>query len=406
MFDGEVQRSTLVYSDTEEVWECVKRFGEVGEWMATLLEVCYVENAPCGPCDIGCTRRLVFRSNPLCATRTLLRERLTAHFSSPCKRYYTYDVLPYTPDEADRSPFPCPVHNLKVTVSVNPISKQYKSYLEFYATFAVDNAKDVPLVHHFLEEYFKLQLGFITDAAGSHHKGVPLPDALLKFHCASEFKPYEDDLSSLEALWLDAITSERAAQHRLQTAEESLAATEAILKTTVEQVAEQGNEGNSEGDKPLLCERCNERCAGETVAVEMIAAAAVPADGGEDADEGQGGEGAVVLPRSSTPHFEPGANMCVFPQSRNVPLRAGDIEALFTSLDTQHQGYLTPQQVHDFYLSIDVFETKETVGRVLRRYVKRVRGSPQGEGKVRERRKENDVSNHRFEYFIRLFPKS
>ena len=364
--DAEVHRSRVVHTDIDTVWDVVKRFGSIGEWLPETLDICYVETPSCGPYTVGCTRRLVLRDS-----QELLRERLTHHYAGSRRRYFTYEALPYGP-EADRSPFPCEVGKLTTTMTISDVTGTGRTYVELYATFACPDRAGARAIEGRLASFFEAQLRGVAEKACLYETEAELPDVLVKFHAMKAFQGHEADLNKVVALWTDAVRSARGYEEKLQVAEQELASTRCLLDQQFRTPQPDGGGDASGGsaaaagtpDRPL-CSLCS-------ATLEAAHASAAPTN------DGGGGAGAPArvaaaapaVPCAASGSWVPprGGGTCGMLQpAAGVVFSQADLQALFSSLDERDQGFLTPQQLSAYCLSIDVFETEETVGATVKR---------------------------------------
>ncbi|KAJ9445235.1 hypothetical protein DIPPA_20773 [Diplonema papillatum] len=455
--DGEAQWASVVYAPADEVWEQVSRFTGVEGWMGARVEICLLENGPCGCRDIGCRRRVVLRDEP----STLLREELLAYFESPKKRYYTYAMLPPTTDsEADRSLFhPRLPTDVRVTLSVSELTRQRKCFVEYYSTFSGADAETVSFVSARLEAYFKESLAALTETVSRHAVDTSVPDAVQTLLQVPQLRPYEAELNDLCAMWQAAVNNEHSAASVTAALRVEAEASRKIIDSMIQQQVRMGPRqdapafastvdlpptlvcmqkallrhqqlvGGESADeyeyamykqglyKSILLDQtsiddlvaawravqqkcdnlneCNAALQRELDASrrefgEEKAAAEEKAQRAEDLHAkrlqecGPGKEaakgGGAAQDESRRPADPPAAQQPlrgaakagdykVYPR-RGQLVEKTQIEELFRRLDDRSRGYLTLPQLTDFYLSINVFETPETVQKVLKRYLR------------------------------------
>jgi hypothetical protein len=108
--------STVFEQSAEQVWATIRDFGNY-TWSGRVSE-CYIEEGKSGE-TVG-----AIRNARLGDTNIYHRQRLLAH--SDLDRFYTYEFC---------EPFPYPVSNSVITLSVTPIIDGNRAFVEWWGTF-------------------------------------------------------------------------------------------------------------------------------------------------------------------------------------------------------------------------------------------------------------------------------
>ena len=346
-FQGEALRSTLIYSQSEEVWERVKLFNAINNWMALWLQTCLIENSPCGPTDIGCIRRLVFLES-----QQMIREKLVAYYASEKRKAYTYEVLPpMTEDDEKRSPFSCKFSDMRVTLSISEVCFQEKTYVEFYSTFKCDSKEDINILQDSLVSLFDLQLHSIQRSISRYVVDVSLPSVLINMRSNSRFTDYHDDIEKLEYLWKDSKIHAAAVETRNEQLKSELKSTQAVLQATV------ASEANFRSERCGRI-RSNSALSEDPRLVLSEEEASITSDSELEQD----------IKPNEVPQYLP--DTIAMRRAPGLCLSAKEIEAIFKNLDESNKGYLTREQLIKYYLQIDIFETPATINRVVDKYLR------------------------------------
>eukprot|EP01062_Namystynia_karyoxenos_P003380 TRINITY_DN11208_c0_g1_i1.p1 TRINITY_DN11208_c0_g1~~TRINITY_DN11208_c0_g1_i1.p1 ORF type:complete len:462 (+),score=177.22 TRINITY_DN11208_c0_g1_i1:89-1387(+) len=408
--EGEAHFSCLAHAPFDRVWGQVARFDAIGELLAEELECCVIENGLEAD-QVGAIRRQVYRfDRDRVLQAPVLRERLDAYFDSPLKRFYTYRLMPPEPPFTGRSPMPCAVSDLAVTLTVSPVTQLDKCYMELYGTFRADSPEQSASLTAWLERHFRAQLGQVCRRFPAHACEDALPEALVRFSADSRLEQYHPDLEKAIAMWRAAVAAERNMLAKVATLRQDLHDSQRVLEASIAQHRDEMQE---------LSERLAKAEHLRDALQRRLDGAAPPADGFSPAapSAGQGagppvaGADAVDTAEqyySPQPQAEGEAPPHSPPEQQQQDAHAGEavrgddeppagaggdngspfakrastvgvciteqqIRRKFQQLDTNGNGWLSRDELRRFYISNDnygIFEDDDVVERHLSRYLR------------------------------------
>lgn len=329
VYAGSALASAVIHAPFVDAWNMVEKFDSISRWGCGVVTACFMENAQESETP-GAIRVSTLHAND----RVTLREKLLSVDHTRHTASMAYAAMP-----CDTSPFPCPIANLITTLSLRSVTTEArKTYVELSSTFACRSGEDANLAATFLQQQlFDPLLSCLEEYALTVRYNL---DVVKEDTYHRQYKEYESELVDLTVT--PGMERAKNAYEKLFVAWVGLAREVRQLEGVLQQI-----------DEDAAASRLVEAAAHELATEDDDKAAVVEVQKPEHAEPQQ-----KAVRRSL--HDAPN-NVLSVPSLLHSALVCGcvlsqqQLHEAFDELDADQRGYLTVEEVRDYWNKTEHF---------------------------------------------------